>query len=94
MIRDLIFASIGLAVIAGMGMKIQALRVERDAFKGRLEAVAGSREIENVTREMDDCSLFDVLTGGVRPDDGGDVLGCSEGAADDETGDGGIPDQE
>mgnify|MGYP000144173627 CR=1 FL=1 len=76
-----------LAVVAFLSGQNQKLRIERDAYKERLEAIAGAREIENVANQIDDCGLIGLLIGGgdVRSTDWGAVLGCAEGAPEPET---------
>jgi hypothetical protein len=83
---------IGGLVVALMllAMQNQKLRGERNLIQDRLEAIGGSREIENVARQIDDCGLVGLLTGGVQRADGGAVLGCAEDATGSETTDGGL----
>ena len=84
---------IAIIFLAGQNQK---LRSERNLMRDRLEAVAGSREIENVVRAIDDCGLIDLLIGGidVRSENGGAVLGCAEAPAEPEASNSGIPGQE
>jgi len=89
----LIAGGLILAIVFLAGQN-QKLRSERNLMRDRLEAVAGSREIENVARQIDDCGLIGLLTGGVREADGGAVLGCAADTTGPETTDSGIPGQE
>jgi len=90
MIRTLIAGALLVGGIAMLAMQNQKLRTERNLMADRLEAIGGAREIENVTRQLDDCRLYDLLADGLRNENGGAVLGCAEGAPDTETSNGGL----
>lgn len=90
MIRTAIIIVTALVTIIALAASNQRLRTERNLIADRLEAIGGAREIENVIRQLDDCSLFAVLTDGVRNKDGGAVLGCAEDAAGTEASNGGL----
>lgn len=92
--RTLLIAGGLVVALIFLAMQNQKLRSERNLMRDRLEAVAGSREIENVARKIDDCGLIGLLTGGVRNEGGGAVLGCAENAAGPEAQDGGISGEE
>lgn len=85
--RTIAMGAAFLAVVLFLSSQNQKLRFERDAYKARLEAIAGAREIENVTRQIDDCGLIGLLIGGgdVRPEGRGAVFGCAEGTAEPQT---------
>ncbi|WP_130406573.1 hypothetical protein [Thalassococcus sp. S3] len=90
MIRTLAYGAVLLAVIILLSQQIARERAENRMLKDRLEAVAGAREVENVARRMDDCSLVDLLTGGLRSGNGSAVLGCAADPAGDEADNGRI----
>lgn len=90
MIRTLIAGALLVGGITMLAMQNQKLRTERNLIADRLEAIGGAREIENVTRQLDDCSLYTVLTDGLRNKDEGAVLGCAENATGTEASNGGL----
>lgn len=92
--RTLLIAGGLVVALIFLAMQNQKLRSERNLMRDRLGAVAGSREIENVARQIDDCGIIGLLTGGVRNEGGGAVLGCAETAAGPEAQDGGISGEE
>jgi len=66
--------------------------VENEILRSRLDAIGGAREVEDVTRKMDDCGKFAILVGGLSGKyTDGELLGCGDDTTGSETGDGGIP---
>jgi hypothetical protein len=94
--RTILIIGAMILAVASMAAQNQKLRSERNLIQDRLEAIGGSREIENVARQIDDCGLIGLLTGGVnvRPENGGAILGCAAEPTGPETGDGGISGEE
>lgn len=88
MLRTIIMAVVGLGAIVFLTQQLATERAENNLLKSRIEAIAGAREVENVTRQMDDCSLVDLLVG--VHGDGRAVQRCAAGTTKPEAGDGGI----
>lgn len=91
MIQRLAIIGALIVTVIFFAMQNQSLRTERNLIADRLEAIGGAREIENVTRQIDDCGLFGLLTSSIDVHTkGGAVLGCAADATYTETGNGGL----